>query len=111
MLSSKEVQEMINVIEDQIRFGIMNSLKAQLWVLKSYKQDLDRLEELEKQQEEIKKDLLCIAELGLENYKFPNGRIIWGIDITNIPSQQEIKKRLFERQLKYLKEVLECQKD
>lgn len=53
-MTSKEIQEMIDEIEDQIeRFGVMNSMKVQLSVLKSYKQDLERLEMLEKEKTEL----------------------------------------------------------
>lgn len=47
-MTSKEVQEMIIDLEDQIeRFGVMNTFRLQLSILKSYKQDLERLEVLE----------------------------------------------------------------
>ena len=44
-MTSKEIQEMITDLEDQIeRFGVMNTFNLQLSILKSYKQDLERLE-------------------------------------------------------------------
>lgn len=97
MLSSKEVQEMINVIEDQIRFGIMNSSKAQLWVLKSYKQDLDRLEKLEK----VFSDLKSMFEINI------------GIDCGNEyfieikQSDSGISELIPQEDIKTFKEVLE----
>ena len=52
-MTSKEIQEMIIDLEDQIeRFGVMNTFNLQLSILKSYKQDLERLEELEKENKE-----------------------------------------------------------
>ena len=49
-MTSKEVQEMIIDFEKQIeQFGEMITLTNQLSVLKSYKQDLERLECLEKE--------------------------------------------------------------
>lgn len=100
-MTSKEVQEMINVIEDQIRFGIMNSLKAQLWVLKSYKQDLERLEKLEK----VFGDLKSMFEINI------------GIDCGNEyfieikQSDSGISELIPQEDIKIFKEVLECQKD
>ena len=58
--------------------------------------DLDRLEELEK-------DLTYINNQDFQTYKFPNGTIIFGVDITNCPSEKEKKKRILEM---VLKEVL-----
>lgn len=95
-MTSKEVQEMINVIEDQIRFGIMNSLKAQLWVLKSYKQDLDRLEKLEK----VFSDLKSMFEINI------------GIDCGNEyfieikQSDSGISELIPQEDIKIFKEVL-----
>ena len=59
--------------------------------------DLERLEELEK-------DLIYINNQDFQTYKFPNGRILFGVDITNCPREKEKKKRILERMLK---EVLE----
>lgn len=61
------------------------------------KKDLEHLKKLEK-------DLKYISEQDFQIYKFPNGRIIFGIDITNCPSEQEKVKRIFKE---VLKEVLE----
>lgn len=57
------------------------------------KRDLDRLEKLEK-------DLKYISEQDFQIYRFPNGRIIFGVDITNCPSEQEKVKRILEEVLK-----------
>jgi protein subunit release factor A len=52
-MTSKEIQEMIIDLEDQIeRFGVMNTFNLQLSILKSYKQDLERLEALEQENKE-----------------------------------------------------------
>lgn len=54
-MTSKEIQEMIIDLEEQIeRFGGMSQFNYQLDILKSYKQDLERLEVLEKENEELK---------------------------------------------------------
>lgn len=96
-MTSKEVQEMINVIEDQIRFGIMNSSKAQLCVLKSYKQDLERLEKLEK----VFSDLKSMFEINI------------GIDCGNeyfIEIKQpdsRISELIPQEDIKIFKEILE----
>ena len=66
-------------------------------ILKDIVNDLDRLEELEK-------DLTYINNQDFQTYKFPNGTIIFGVDITNCPSEKEKKKRILEM---VLKEVLE----
>lgn len=101
-MTSKEIQEMINVIEDQIeRFGPMNSLKVQLSVLKSYKQDLDRLEKLEK----VFSDLKSMFEINI------------GIDCGNeyFMEIKQLDSRISElipqEDIEIFKEVLECQKD
>lgn len=47
-MTSKEINDMIIDLENQIeRFGGMSQFNYQLDILKSYKQDLDRLEVLE----------------------------------------------------------------
>ena len=47
--------------------------------------------ELEKNYNRLKKDLLYLQENSVEVYIFPDGRKILGYDITNSPSEVEIK--------------------
>ncbi len=59
-MTSKEVQEMIINFEEQIeRFGEMITLTNQLSILKSYKQDLERLEALEKENKKWREIVGC----------------------------------------------------
>ena len=44
----------------------------------------------------MKKDLLYLQKNGVEIYIFPNGRKILGIDITDSPSEGEIRKKILE---------------
>lgn len=60
--------------------------------IQTIKQYLERLEKLEK-------DLKYISEQDFQIYRFPNGRIIFGVDITNCPSEQEKVKRILEEVL------------
>lgn len=46
--------------------------------------------------EKLEKDLKYISEQDFQIYRFPNGRIIFGVDITNCPSEQEKVKRILE---------------
>ena len=57
------------------------------------KKDLDRLEKVEK-------DLHYLKEQNIELFQFQNGRIILGIDITNMPSEVERVKRIIKTTLK-----------
>lgn len=50
--------------------------------------------------EKLEKDLKYISEQDFQIYRFPNGRIIFGVDITNCPSEQEKVKRILEEVLK-----------
>lgn len=49
--------------------------------------------------EKLEKDLKYISEQDFQIYRFPNGRIIFGVDITNCPSEQEKVKRILEEVL------------
>ena len=80
-MTSKEVQEMIDEIEDQIeRFGIMNSMKVQLSVLKSYKQDLERLEMLEQENKEWK-EYSFLLEISKQHEKSKSEKLKKQLDI------------------------------
>lgn len=73
-MTSKEIQQKIIELENQIeQFGEMITLTNQLSILKSYKQDLERLEVLEElgkgQMNYIKEQCSCIDTLTQENEK------------------------------------------
>lgn len=78
-MTSKEINDMIIDLENQIEcFGGMSQFNYQLSILKSYKQDLERLEMLEIENQEWKKEneylksegSPCEYKVLKNNYKF-----------------------------------------
>ena len=69
-----------------------NDIEKELKELQiQYDKVLKERNELEKNYNRLKKDLLYLQENSVEVYIFPNGRKILGYDITNSPSEVEIK--------------------
>lgn len=66
---------------------------------------LEEYNELNKKYKRLKKDLLYLQENSVEVYIFPDGRKILGYDITNSPSEVEIK--ILEDTIKNMIEGLE----
>ena len=67
---------------------------------KEFMQDYDVLlkeyNELNKNYKRLKKDLLYLKKIGVEVYIFPDGKKILGFDITDSPSEVEIRKGILE---------------
>ena len=57
-------------------------------------------DELNKDYRRLKKDLLYLQKNGVGLYIFPNNRKILGIDITDYPSEVEIRKQILEDTIK-----------
>lgn len=57
-------------------------------------------DELNKDYRRLKKDLLYLQKNGVGLYIFPNNRKILGIDITDSPSEVEIRKQILEDTIK-----------
>lgn len=101
-MTSKEVQKMIIDVENDIeRFGGMIQFYYQLNILRSYKQDLERLEKLEKAIEILKNVIILPMEndISMVDNKGNNYYIL-----------RYIKKLLSEQEYDFLKEVLENDK-
>ena len=77
---------------------------------KDFKGDYDVLleeyNELNKNYIGLKEDLLYLKKTGVEVYIFPNRKIL-GFDITDSPSEIEIKKEILEDIIKNIKVELE----
>lgn len=78
---------------------------------KEFMQDYDVLleeyNELNKNYKRLKKDLLYLQKNSVEVYTLPNNRKILGYDITDSPSEIEIKKEILEDIIKNITEWLE----
>ena len=81
---------------------------------KGFMSDYDVLLEecngLNKDYKRVKRDLLYLQKNGAEIYVFPNGRKIFGFDITDCPSELEIRKEIIEDAIKNITEALEDDK-
>ena len=77
---------------------------------KEFMQDYDVLleeyNELNKNYKRLKEDLLYLQKIGIGVYIFPNRKIL-GYDITDSPSEIEIKKEILEDIIKNITEGLE----
>ena len=60
---------------------------------------LEEYNELNKNYKRLKEDLLYIQQIGIGVYIFPNRKIL-GYDITDSPSEIEIKKEILEDTIK-----------
>lgn len=67
---------------------------------------LEEYNELNKNYKRLKEDLLYLKKIGVGVYIFPNRKIL-GYDITDSPSEIEIKKEILEDIIKNITEVLE----
>lgn len=65
-------------------------------MLDEYLKHCDTLQELIDKHKKVKEDLLFLKEQGAVTLKFPSGRKFLALEITNIPSEEEYKKELFE---------------
>ena len=78
---------------------------------KEFMQDYDVLleeyNELNKNYKRLKKDLLYLKKNSVAVYTLPNKRKILGYDITDSPSEIEIKKEILEDIIKNITEGLE----
>lgn len=95
-MTSKEIQEMIIDFEKQIeQFGEMITLTNQLSILKSYKQDLERLETLENNSNKVIKDSVALMNKNLELQR-ENEKLKKKLDIyqkyTGVYYDEETKK-------------------
>lgn len=61
---------------------------------------LEEYNELNKNYIGLKEDLLYLHQIGVGVYIFPNGRKILGYDITDSPSEVEIRKGIIEDTIK-----------
>ena len=85
-----------------------NDIEKELKELQiQYDKVLKERNELEKENKLLKKDLLYLQKNGVEVYIFPDGRKILGYDITNSPSEAEIRKKILENIIKNITEELE----
>ena len=70
---------------------------------------LEEYNELNKNYKRLKKDLLYLQQIGIGVYIFPTRKIL-GYDITDSPSEIEIKKEILEEIIKNITEELENDK-
>ena len=79
---------------------------------KEFMQDYDVLleeyNEINKNYKRLKKDLLYLQQIGIGVYIFPNRKIL-GYDITDSPSEIELKKEILEDIIKNITEGLESE--
>ena len=85
-----------------------NDIEKELKELQiQYDKVLKERNELKKENKLLKKDLLYLQKIGVEVYMIPNYRKILGFDITDSPSEIEIKKEILEDIIKNITEGLE----
>lgn len=62
-----------------------------------YNKQFKLLQELIDKHKKIKEDLLFLKEQGVEILESPNGRKFLALEITNMPSEINYRKELFEK--------------
>ena len=96
-MTSKEALEYVKMCcSDGLQLPQNQSVEQILLIgnsLATIEKDLEVLEIL-------KKDLLYLQKNGVGLYIFPNNRKILGIDITDSPSEVEIRKQILEDTIK-----------
>ena len=68
---------------------------------------LEEYNELNKNYKSLKEDLLYLQKNSVEIYIFPDGRKILGFDVTDSPSEVEIRKEILEDIIKNITKGLE----
>ena len=99
ILLKKELKE----YQAYIKKGVEEHYKE---FMQDYDVLLEEYNELNKNYKRLKEDLLYLKKIGIGVYIFPNRKIL-GYDITDSPSEIEIKKEILEDIIKNITEGLE----
>ena len=101
-LLSKDLKE----YQAYIKKGVEEHYKE---FMQDYDVLLEEYNELNKNHKRLKEDLLYLQKIGIGVYIFPNRKIL-GYDITDSPSEIELKKEILEDIIKNITEWLEDDK-
>lgn len=99
------IEQKITILKDQLhRFKVTKSCCDSCIPQELIDSHIEIIKDLE-QLEKLKKDLQYLQDKGVTIFMFPRGRIIFGFDITNCPSEVETKKKILENAMNNMMEV------
>lgn len=101
---NKLLKKDIKEYQAYIKKGVEEHYKE---FIQDYDVLLEEYNELKKNYKRLKKDLLYLKKIGVGVYMLPNYRKILGYEITDSPSEIEIKKEILEDIIKNITEGLE----